>query len=561
MSWRYIGLTDVSKIINALLLSEIVLISLIYYIDIANYLASIARVYQISLLPRSIIVIDGIITLILIFSLRILKRIYIEQIRNIKVKNEFNTIIVGAGNTGEMVIRDISRQKESKFKVKCFLDDDINKIGSYINGIKVLGKTTMLAQIGSKYAVKNIIIAIPNLHNEKLKKIYDMCRQAGVETVKTVPRIYDIDDMKITVNSLEDIKIEDIIGRQTVNIDFKNIETFLISKKILVTGAGGSIGSEIVKQICLFNPIEIILFDIDETAMYNIEIKLKKSHPHLNEHVRFVIGDIKDKKRLEQVFSYYKPDIVFHSAAYKHVPMMEHNPLEAVKVNIIGTHNLAQTSIKFCVEKFIMISTDKAINPASVMGSTKQIAERICKDLNGNTKFISVRFGNVLGSRGSVLPLFLEQLKEGGPLTVTHKDMKRYFMTIPEAVSLVLQASVIGNGGDILLLDMGKPISILYIAEELIKLQGLEPYKDIDIKIIGTRPGEKIFEELFNTDEVTTTSKHERIFIIRGGFDVSYIEIEKMLNDLDARANDMSNENNDFIKKYLQNIVVNDNTQ
>ncbi|MBF0553710.1 MAG: polysaccharide biosynthesis protein [Nitrospirae bacterium] len=556
MTWRYICLKDVSKIVNALLLSEFVLIALIYYVNIVKHLTIISNQDQILLLPRSIIVIDAIITLILIFSLRILKRVYIEQIRNLKIRNECNTIVIGAGNTGEMVVRDISRQKESKFKVIGFLDDNTNKIGSYINGIKVIGETKMLAQIGDKYTINNIIIAIPNLHHKELKKIYDMCRQVGVKTIKIVPRIYDIDNIKLTVNSLEDIKIEDILGRQIVNIDFKDIETSLISKRILITGACGSIGSELVKQIYSFHPIKMILFDIDETDMYNMQIKLEKHHSYIDEHVAFVIGDIKDKERLAQVFNFYKPNIVFHAAAYKHVPMMEHNPLEAVKVNIFGTYNLAQASIKFGVEKFILISTDKAINPNSVMGSTKQISEIICKALDGTTKFISVRFGNVLGSRGSVLPLFLEQLREGGPLTVTHENMKRYFMTIPEAVSLVLQASVIGNGGDVLLLNMGEPISILYIAEELIKLHGLEPYKDIDIKIVGIRPGEKIFEELFNSDDIITASKHERIFIIRGGFNMSHIEIEKMLNDLNAKTKDMLHENHDLIKKYLQNIVL-----
>ncbi|KJU82152.1 nucleoside-diphosphate sugar epimerase [Candidatus Magnetobacterium bavaricum] len=552
MSWRYISLTDVSSIAKALLVSEGLLIVFIYYIDVTKYISSKSH----AVLPRSIIVIDGIITLLLICSLRTLKRIYIEQIRTIKFKNGLNTIIIGAGNTGEMVIRDISRQKDSKFKVIGFLDDDINKKDSYVHGIKILGRTTILPQIKNKYAIKNVIIAIPNLHHKTLKNIYDMCRQCGFENVKIVPRIYDIDNLKIKNNFLEDIKIEDIIGRQIVKIDFKNIETSLINKTIFITGAGGSIGSELVKQICAFRPNRVILFDIDDTAMHNIELQIKKNYEHLIGRVDFVIGDIKDKDRLNQVFAFYHPQIVFHSAAYKHVPMMEYNPLEAIKVNVFGTHNVAKTAVKFAVEKFIMISTDKATNPISVMGITKHIAEKICKSINGSTKFISVRFGNVLGSRGSVLPLFLEQLKEGGPLTVTHPDMKRYFMTITEAVSLVLQASVIGNKGDVMLLDMGEPISILSIAEELIKLHGLEPYKDIDIKITGIRPGERLFEELFTTHEGTMASRHERIFIVRGDEDITYSKIEVMLNDLQNKLNNISYENNDLIKQYLQEMVA-----
>ncbi|KJU85250.1 polysaccharide biosynthesis protein CapD [Candidatus Magnetobacterium bavaricum] len=551
MSWRYISLRDVSKLTSALLLSESLLIVLFYYINILTYLTSESTIL---LLPRSIVAIDCIITVMLICSLRMLKRLYVEQTIFLKNRNEFNTVIIGAGNTGDMVIRDISRQKESKFKVICFLDDDINKIHSYIHGIKVFGNTKKLSQIKNNYNVKYVIVAIQNLHRKNLKEIYDTCRKSGVNTIKIVPKFYDTENLKVTTLSLEDIKIEDIIGRQVVKIDYKEIKTSLFDKNILITGACGSIGSEIVKQISTFNPAKIILFDIDETAMHNIELNVKKNNSHLNEY--FVIGDIRDKQRLEQVFSYYKPHIVFHSAAYKHVPMMEHNPSEAVKVNIFGTHNVALTSIKFGVEKFIIISTDKAINPNSVMGSTKHIAEKICKTLNGSTKFISVRFGNVLGSRGSMLPLFLEQLKEGGPLTVTHKDMKRYFMTISEAVSLVLQASIIGNGGDVMLLDMGDPVSILYIAEELIKLQGLEPYRDVDIQITGIRPGEKLFEELFTTNEDVIASKHERIFIVREDSVIPYSEIEKILNDIQYKLNNISYQNNDLIKKYLKDIVL-----
>ncbi|MBF0465884.1 MAG: polysaccharide biosynthesis protein [Nitrospirae bacterium] len=557
MSWRYIGVADICKIVNALLLSESMLIVLIYYLDVTKYLKFTSKFNNLTFLPRSIIVIDGLITLILIFFLRILKRLYIEQLHIVKFKVGFNTIIIGAGNTGEMIIRDILRQKESKLKVIGFLDDDKSKINSYVHGVRVLGSTAMLSQIINKYSVKHIIIAIPNLPHKLLKEFYNICRRTGIETIKITPKIYDVDNFKITVNSLEDIKLEDILGRQIVNINFKHIATSLIGKNILITGAAGSIGSEIVNQICSFNDVKIILFDIDETGMYNIEMKIKKNYPHLIQQISFVIGDVKDKKRLEQVFSFYKPHIVFHSAAYKHVPLMEYNPSEAIKVNIFGTHNVAKIAIESAVDKFIMISTDKAINPSNIMGSTKYIAEKICKSLNGSTKFISVRFGNVLGSRGSVLPLFLEQLKEGGPLTVTHAEMKRYFMTIPEAVSLVLQASVIGNGGDVMLLDMGEAISILSIAEELIKLHGLEPYKDIDIKIIGTRPGEKLFEELFTKSEGIIASKHERIFIVRGSVEISYNEIEKTLKELHDILNNMSYTNDDSIKKYLKGIVFN----
>jgi FlaA1/EpsC-like NDP-sugar epimerase len=457
--------------------------------------------------PRSIFLIDGVISLLFASGIRISKRLYLEVIRKKRYGSRGKrTIIIGAGNTGEMIIRDIARQGFSGFYPIGLLDDDIRKVGTYVHGVKVLNTADKLKDIILKNRAEAVIIAIPSLNYKTLRSIYGSARDVGIETIKIVPRIYDFQKPDINMKNLEDISIEDLIGRQTVDVDYKEIEAFIRNRVILITGAGGSIGSEIAIQACAFHPERVILFDIDETALHNMSLKLNRAFPYLKEKIFFITGDVRDSGRVEEVFKRFSPQVVFHAAAYKHVPMMEYNPSEAVKVNILGTYNLAEISVRNGVKRFIMISTDKAVRPTSIMGATKRVAEDICKAFNevrsrhseagSQTEFISVRFGNVLGSRGSVLPLFMEQLKYGGPLTVTHKDMKRYFMTIPEAVSLVLQASVIGKGGDVLVLDMGEPVRIVELAEELIKIHGLMPYRDIDIMFVGLRPGEKLFEEI-----------------------------------------------------------------
>ncbi len=328
---------------------------------------------------------------------------------------------------------------------------------------------------------------------------------------------------------------------------------------MLVTGAGGSIGSEIVRQVCAFRPRKIILFDIDETELHNLALTLNRLFPTLQEAIHFITGDVRDALRLQEVFAELRPEIVFHAAAYKHVPMMEYNPKEAVKVNIFGTWNLVRTAVQYGVLKFVMISTDKAVRPTSVMGATKRMAEYLCRACDGlgdgPTHFVSVRFGNVLGSRGSVLPLFLDQLKHGQSLTVTHRDMKRYFMTIPEAVTLVLQASVIGRGGEVLVLDMGEPAKIMDLAERLIRIHGLEPYRDIDIKVTGLRPGEKLFEEILTAEEGTEASRHEKIFVARNEEKYSLEEIEKILGEFRDAVETPGLYDDGGVRKLLRSYV------
>ena len=581
ITWRHVGINDMWNIVSALIVAQLVLIVLVLVPSPLNLFALIGRFFgPISIgFPRSIFLVDLGICILLFSGLRISKRLYLEIVRNKRnFKQGLRTIILGAGNTGEMVLRDIAKQENPLFCPVGLLDDDGRKLGTYIHGVKVLAKTDKLKAVVRKYITEALIIAIPSLNHKDLRRMYDEARECGIKTIKIVPRIYDFQNSDINLKSLEEIKIEDLIGRQTVKVDYGEIEKFLKGRVILVTGAGGSIGSEIIMQVCGFYPERVILYDIDETELHNIALKLKQSFPYLYEKISFVVGDIRDTERVNEVIKTFKPQIVFHAAAYKHVPMMEHNPDEAVKVNIFGTYNMAKTAAEHAVEKFIMISTDKAVMPTSVMGATKRLAEYICKAFNknrsqesgvrsqnkkdnGKTEFISVRFGNVLGSRGSVLPLFLNQLKYGGPLTVTHKDMRRYFMTIPEAVSLVLQASVIGKGGDVMVLDMGEPVKIVELAEELIRIHGMEPYKDVDIEFIGLRPGEKLFEEILTAEEGAVASKHERIFIARNSEKYSMEEIENILKEFNAAIKESSavdgRRARDLLKKYVRHFNVN----
>lgn len=555
--WRYVGISELYNIVNATIVANSILMVIIllpsppalHFIPLPSFTGY----------PRSVFLIDGIISIFMLSGFRLSKRLFLEVVFKKRHKGQGKkTIIIGASNTGEMILRDMVKQGFSEFYPVAFLDDDAIKIGTYIHDVRVFGATDRLREAVKKYKADAVIIAIPSLSHKTLKAIYNSAKEYNVNTVKIVPRIYDFHKPDINLKSLEDIHIEDLVGRQAVDVNYDEIERFLKDTHVLITGAGGSIGSEITMQVCAFQPQRVVLFDIDETELHNMHLKLMRSFSSLKEKIFFVAGDIRDESRVEEVFKTFRPEIIFHAAAYKHVPMMEYNPKEAVKVNMFGTYLLAKASVLHNVKKFITISTDKAVMPTSIMGATKRMAEYICKAFNGSsrdTEFISVRFGNVLGSRGSVLPLFLEQLKYGGPLTVTHRDMQRYFMTVPEAVSLVLQASVIGNAGEVLVLDMGEPVKIVELAEELIRMHGMEPYKDVDIEFIGLRPGEKLFEEILTAEEGTVASRHEKIFIAKNSEEYSRERIENTLKEFETVIKESPALENGRIRNLLKKYV------
>ncbi len=423
-----------------------------------------------------------------------------------------NVLIVGAGSAGTMILREIQTTDKINYHAIGFLDDDPSKMSSNILGVRVLGTTDEVEEIVRKHNVKLIIIAIPSASTKVIKEISAKCVNAKCE-VKTLPGLYQFVDGQISVSKLRNVDVNDLLGRDPVHTNLDEVAGYIEDKVVLVTGGGGSIGSELCRQIANHNPKQLIILDIYENNAYDIEQELKRKMPNLN--LLTLIASIRDSKKMDNVFATYRPNIVFHAAAHKHVPLMETSPNEAVKNNVIGTYKVVRAADKYGVEKFVQISTDKAVNPTNIMGATKRICEMIIQAYAKRSKtcFVAVRFGNVLGSNGSVIPLFKKQIAEGGPVTLTHPDIIRYFMTIPEAVSLVLQAGASANGGEIFVLDMGEQVKIYDLAVNLIKLSGYEPFKDIDIKITGLRPGEKLYEERLMAEEGLTKTANDKISI------------------------------------------------
>ncbi len=423
-----------------------------------------------------------------------------------------NAMIIGAGEAGRLLITEIYNNKENfKNKICCIIDDDKNKIGGYIKNIPIVGNRTKIKEFVNKYNIEEIIIAMPSITREKLNLILDECQKTKCE-IKTLPSLSELVG-KPTMKKVRPISYEDFLGRKEIVVDLKTISSSLENKRILVTGGGGSIGSELCRQIAKCKPSELIIFDIYENNAYDIEQELIRNYPELN--FKTIIGSVRDYDRLDNVFKLYKPEYVFHAAAHKHVPLMEKSPNEAIKNNCLGTLNVVKLSDIYKVKKFVLISTDKAVRPTNVMGATKRICEMIIQTYNKKSKtdFVAVRFGNVLGSNGSVIPLFLKQIENGGPVTVTHKDITRFFMTIPEAVSLILQAFIYAKGGEIFVLDMGEPVKIYDLAKKIIRCKGLEPGIDIKIKITGLRPGEKLYEELLMDEEGLQETPNKLIHI------------------------------------------------
>ena len=502
-SWSYVSTDELISLAKATIISFLLLVVV--------FLVFNDRVIFQNF-PRSTFLIIYFLVFMFCGAIRFSKRIYFQLFITGLEKGKEKTLIIGAGDAGEQILRSILASRDNFYLPVGFIDDNSIKQGVAIHGLKVLGKIDKITDIARDKGVKQMIIALPSANSQTIKEAVELGRKAGVKNIKIIPPITEIIDGQISTKDLREIEIEDLLGREPVSLDTNLIEDFVKTKKILITGASGSIGSELARQVSKFGPSELMLLDQDETGIFNISREIKAKFPYLK--TESVIADIRDKHKINRIFQQFKPNIIFHAAAYKHVPLMEENPDEAIKNNIFGTEIVAKAALEFNAEKFIFISTDKAVNPVSVMGATKRAGEMICQYLNqrNGVKFISVRFGNVLNSRGSVIPIFKEQIRKGGPVTVTHPDMKRYFMVTSEACLLVMQAAQIGQGGEVFVLDMGKPVKIVDLAKELIRFSGFEPDKDIPIVFTKPRQGEKLFEEILTAEEGTITTQHQKIF-------------------------------------------------
>lgn len=502
-TWSYVSTRELVQLVKGMSLSFLLLTGLFFILrDVAIF----------SGFPRSTLFITYFFIFVLSGGLRFAKRIYLSSLYGGNLTGRERTLIVGAGDTGEQILRSILSSFDSSYFPVGFVDDSSLRQNISIHGVKILGKISDIQEIVKKNQISQLIVALPSANSKSVKDAVDLGRKSGIKKIKIFPSLSEIIRTGASLKDLKDMEVEDLLGRDSVSFGTSEIEKLIKNKVILITGAAGSIGSELSRQTVKFHPKVLILLDQDETGIFNITQELNYIFPDLK--IESLVADIKDKEKINSIFDKYQPQIIFHAAAYKHVPLMEDNPDQAIKNNIFGTKNLTEACLKNKTEKFIFISTDKAVNPTSVMGITKRIGEIICQSCNqkNTTKFISVRFGNVLDSRGSVIPIFREQIKRGGPVEVTHPEMKRYFMLNSEACLLVLQAGAMGQGGEVFVLDMGEPIKILDLAKKMIKLSGFEPDKDIAIVFTGTRPGEKLFEEILTAEEGTVATKHQRIF-------------------------------------------------
>lgn len=497
--WTYAGATELVNITVASALSSGVQMMIMVFFEMS--------------MPRSYYILYGGSLLVLIFISRYSYRgIRTLVKRQTNTENDSRVMVVGAGAAGNMLVREIRNSGHVHKRVVCIVDDDRAKEGSYLHGVKVVGSRENIPELVKKYKIDEIIIAMPSAPAKEIKKILDVCKETGCE-LRRLPGVYQLVNGEVGISELKEVDVNDLLGREPVKVDLSAIMGYVAGKTILVTGGGGSIGSEICRQVAQHNPKMLVIVDIYENTTYDIQNELRHRYPELNLVV--LIASVRNTKRIDQIFETYRPDIVYHAAAHKHVPLMEDSPNEAVKNNVLGTWKVVQASDKWKVKRFVMISTDKAVNPTNIMGATKRICEMIIQTYNNRsqTEFVAVRFGNVLGSNGSVIPLFKKQIKQGGPVTVTHPDIIRFFMTIPEAVSLVLQAGAYAKGGEIFVLDMGEPVKIADLARNLILLSGHKPGEDIQIVYTGLRPGEKLYEEILMDEEGLQNTENKLIHI------------------------------------------------
>jgi len=553
--WRYTSTKDLFNILKACTLSSLLLI---FFVLLKTRFEGMSR---------SVFVIDWFFTVFFISSSRLSVRFFFSSIGESRkfreifkriyspekdVKKYRRTLIIGAGDCGEKIYREIRDNSSLTYKVIGFIDDNTSKKGRKIHGLPVLGSSDEIAKYVSKAEVEEIIIAIPSASSSQIRKIVNSCKETDAE-YKIVPGMGELISGDVSVKAIRDVEYRDLLGRKPVKLDNESIGGYLTGKKILVTGAAGSIGSGLCRQILKYNPAELILFERAESPLYETDLELKKAFPGIR--IVPVLGDVQHKDDITAVFSKRKPEIVFHAAAYKHVPMLENYPWKAVSNNIIGTTNMVDAASEFECDKFVFVSTDKAVNPANVMGASKRVCEIIVQNKNRNnhckTSFLTVRFGNVIGSVGSVIPLFKKQIAMGGPVTVTHPEIIRFFMLIPEACQLILQAGAMGNGGEIFVLDMGEPVKIDEMARDLIKFSGMEPDIDIKIEYVGIRPGEKLYEELLTDGEDVLATNHKKIMVLESRM-CCFEDLSCEIDSLKAFADTQKAEE---IRKVLRMIV------
>jgi FlaA1/EpsC-like NDP-sugar epimerase len=519
--WRYTSIDDVINIIKAGSVGSLMLVALMVF------------THRFEGLSRATFIIDWILTLFFIAGYRAGIRVFfwfgvpdraggiaslrLFAFRGGKKHGTKRLLVLGAGDCGEKIFREIRDNASLRYGVVGFLDDDLMKVGRQLHGVPVLGTTHNLRRVVESVKADEALIAIPSASAAQMRTLVERCKESGIP-FKTVPGMGELIDGKVTIKAIRDVAYLDLLGREVVRLDEDRIGAYIQNARVLVTGAGGSIGSELCRQICRFQPRSLILYERAESPLYEMDIELKESFSRVK--IISLLGDIRDRSQLSKAYAAHRPQVVFHAAAYKHVPMMEVHPWKAVRNNILGTRNVMDVSRQFGVSRFVLVSTDKAVRPTNVMGASKRVAELLAQSQNGcelsGTKFMTVRFGNVVGSVGSVVPLFKKQIEKGGPVTVTHPDVTRYFMTIPEACQLILQAGAMGEGGEIFVLDMGTPVRIVDMARDLIRLSGFEPDVDIKITFIGLRPGEKLYEELITEGEGIVPTTHEKIMVLRG---------------------------------------------
>ncbi|WP_019230348.1 nucleoside-diphosphate sugar epimerase/dehydratase [Sedimentibacter sp. B4] len=538
--WRYAGIQDIYKCMQSSVIANLIFLILTKAMNI------FVRYY--------VYIVAFFVTSFCTMAIRVVYRavLIVGDKSSKKLSHYTNIMIVGAGQATVAMLNEINRNNPNNYLVRCIVDDDKTKIGRSINSVPVVSSTEKILFMVNKYDIEEIIISIPSLDKENKRRILDICADTKCK-LKILPEVYSLlTNANNLLENIRDVQVEDLLGREPITLDCTLTKEYIQGKTVLVTGGGGSIGSELCRQVSSYNPNKLIIFDIYENNAYSIQQELIRLYSNKLD-LEVEIASIRDKNKVDKIFASQNIDIVFHAAAHKHVPLMEKNPEEAIKNNVIGTYNLVQAAHENKVEKFVLISTDKAVNPTNVMGATKRIAEMIIQSYNkrSETDFVAVRFGNVLGSNGSVIPLFKEQIKEGGPVTVTHEDITRYFMTIPEAVQLVLRASSMAEGGEIFVLDMGEPVKIKDLAYNLIKLSGLEPEIDIKIEYTGLRPGEKLYEELLiSNDKNQIETNMDKIFIERPSeFDEN--ELFELIKELEQAANDMDIERIIFLIERL----------